>query len=244
MAPAASATTRVIDPGTQAPNSRVNGSAICPNGEHPSGGGFGLDPAYDPNGGSAVKALVQGSFPAANDGWKANSFAIAGGNASSFYTVSLCRNYSITVRTNAVAIPAATHAVVRAKCPQNRHVIGGGYSVAPEYDPATATGGNVAIDESKRYNEHAWQVGATRDFGENASVLAHVLCERNFRGTVVQRRGTVAADNTGQYTATARCPIGRRVVSGGFKATPLGTPGNAMATGLYPWISRNAPLAG
>jgi hypothetical protein len=238
------ATTRVVGSATQQPSSLVNGSAICPQGEHPSGGGFGLDPAFDPNSGNAVQALVQGSFPAANDGWKSNSFAIAGGSASTFYTFALCRSYSITVRTNAVPIAAATHQEVRAKCPQNRHVIGGGYSVEPRYDPTTATGGNVAVDTSKRRNEHVWTVGATRDFGDSASVVAHVLCERDFRGQVVQRKASVGAEDVGQYTAVARCPRFRRVVSGGFKAEPLGTPGNAMATGLYPWVSRNAPLPG
>ncbi len=239
---AAAPTTRVIGSGTQAPNAVATATAVCNGSKHLVGGGHALDPAYDPISGTGAQSLVQQSFPGSRDAMKVRSFATAGGSDSTLYSIGLCRKGSFTRPSNSLPIAAATHLAVRVKCPQNRHVIGGGYSVISPYDPLTATGANVSIHTSRRISEQVWLVGATRDYGEEATVVAHAFCERDFRGPVRAATASVPAEDVGAYTAVADCPDGTGVVSGGFKARPLGTPGSAMATGLYPWISINAPL--
>jgi hypothetical protein len=120
-------------------------------------------------------------------------------------------------------------------------VIGGGYQIRPSYDPVTDTGANVAVHTSKRVGDHYWEVGAIRDAGADAEVVAYAFCEADFFGDVRRETATVSADGAGAHLAVARCPGLRRVVSGGFEARPLGTPGSSMTTGLFPWISVNGP---
>jgi hypothetical protein len=236
------ATIRVIGSGTQSPNSVATATAICPAGKKLVGGGYALHPAYDPATATGAKSLVQQAFPGDRRAFKVRSFAVAGGTDSTLFSAGLCRTGSITRPANSLPISAATHLSVRVKCPANRHVIGGGFRVSSPYDPATASGSNVSIDTSKRLNDQVWLIGATRDFGPETSVVAHAFCERDFRGRVRSASGSVSAEDVGTYTASADCPAGTKVVSGGFRARPLGTPGSAMTTGLFPWISVNAPL--
>ena len=238
----AARTTRVTGSGPASPDAVATATAVCPAGKRLVGGGFGLNPAYDPVSDTGAQSLVQQAFPGDRRAWKVRSFALAGGTESTLYSIGLCREGSITRRSLAAPIAAATHLPVRVKCPTNRHVIGGGYRVVSPYDPATATGANVSIHTSRRLTEQVWLVGATRDFGEEADVVAHVFCERDWATNVRSARGSVPAEDVGSYTATADCPEGTKVVSGGFKARPLGTPGSAMSTGLFPWISVNRPL--
>jgi hypothetical protein len=226
---------------TQAPDSVVTGRAICDSPKRLVGGGFALDPAYDPIAGTGAQALVQQAFPGDRRGWKARAFALPGGTDSTFYTAAVCRKSDATRPSVAYPIAAATHLTATVACKPNRHVTGGGYMILPPYDPATATGSNVSVHTSRRIGRETWLIGATRDFGEESTVIAFAFCERDIRGPVSFAKESVDAEEVGQYSATAVCPAGEEIVSGGFRARPLGTPGSAMTTGLFPWISANGP---
>jgi hypothetical protein len=242
---AVAATTRLVfDQTTQSPNAKADAKATCPAGRWLVGGGFGLDPAYDPISGTGAQTLVQQSFPTTRRAWKVRSFASFGGTDSTLYSVGLCRRGKFTRESNAFPIAPVSELTVLAKCARAKwHIIGGGFRVSPAYDPSAGTGANVSVNESRRLNDVYWRVRAIRDGGAgDAHVRAYVLCERDSKGRIYDRRASVAAEDVGRYTATARCRGQMKVVSGGFKVRPLGTPGSAMSTGLFPWVSVSAPL--
>jgi hypothetical protein len=182
---------RVVGSGTQAPDSRGVATAVCQDGSRLVGGGFALDPAYDPVAGTGAQALVQHAFPGDRRG---------------------------------------------------RHATGGGWYVPAPYNPEDGSGARIAVHTSVRITKRSWLIGATRGDGFAGDVVAHVFCDRNWRGTIAERKESVAADDIGRYSATAKCPRWTRVVSGGFKVRPLGTPGRVLTTGLFPAVSVNRPL--
>jgi hypothetical protein len=123
-------------------------------------------------------------------------------------------------------------------------VIGGGFRITPPYDPVTAAGANVSVNTNMRVSDVYWKVRAIRDFGDDARVKAYALCDRDRNGRISTVQNHVDVPDVGTYSATAHCRGPKKVVSGGFKVRPLGTPGSAMSTGLFPWVSLSAPLPG
>jgi hypothetical protein len=239
----AARTTLVTDSSTQSPNATGTARAVCPLAKRVVSGGFALDPQFDPVALTGAKTLVQQSFPVARRAWRVRSFATAGGTDSTLYSVALCRRGKFLRRDNAFPIAAATNQTVRAKCGREKwHVIGGGFRITPRYDPGTASGANVSVHTNMRLRNAYWEVRAIRDFGDDARVRAYVICDRDSRGKIRVERDSVDVPDIGTYTATARCGGATKVVSGGFKVRPRGTPGSSMTTGLTPWVSVSAPL--
>jgi hypothetical protein len=239
----AASTTKVIDSSTQSPNATAAARAACPLSRRVVGGGFALDPAFDPITSTGAQTLVQQSFPDSRFSWRVRSFAVFGGTDSTLYSVGLCRHEKPLREENGFPIAPATELTVLAKCPQaNRHVSGGGFKITPRYDPATATGANVSVNTNMRESDVYWKVRAIRDSGDDARVKAYAICDKDANGRVRTVRHSVDVPDVGTYTATAHCRGLTKVVSGGFKVRPLGTPGTAMSTGLFPWVSVSAPL--
>ncbi len=243
--PAASAhaaTRTVAESATLAPDSMVAATAGCPFGKFLAGGGFGLVPRYNPVDDTGAQPLVQQASPIDHRRWRSGAFSTFGGTDSTFFSVGRCDDRKSTRERNGAPITAATELTVGVKCPTKRHVVGGGYRITPHYDTNTDTGANVSVHMSKRRNQQVWEVGFTRDFGEDATVIAHAFCQRDIGPNVRSASDSVAAEDVGRYTAVADCPNFAEVLSGGFKAEPVGTPGSAMSTGLFPWMSLNGPL--
>src|SRR4051812_37363922 len=157
---------------TQSPDAAASAKVQCPAGKQLTGGGYGLLPSYDPIALTGAQSLVQQGFPAGPRLWTVRSFATASGTDSRLYAAGLCRKGRITRRSTPYPIAAASHLVARVKCPTNRHVVGGGFSVFPPYDPSTGTGSNVSVHTSRRLTTQQWLVGATRDYGPEATVTA------------------------------------------------------------------------
>ena len=236
-------TTKVFDSTTQAPNATANATAVCGGSRYVVGGGFALNPPFDPVSSTGAQTLVQQSFPSDRKRWRVRSFAAFGGTDSTLYSVGLCRHVKPVHSDNGFPIAPATDLTVLAKCANaNRHVIGGGFRITPRYDPATATGANVSVNTNMRESDVYWKVGAIRDAGDDARVKAYAICDKDNNGRIRTRTDHVDVPDVGTYTATVHCRGLTKVVSGGFKVRPLGTPGSAMSTGLFPWVSVSAPL--
>ena len=241
---AAAVTTIETDSSTQTPNAAATARATCGLAKYVVGGGFALDPSYDPISGNGAHAQVQQSFPPNRKAWRARSYAIAGGTDSTLYSIALCRHVKPTREVNGFSIAPATDLTVLAKCGRKKwHVIGGGFKISPAYDPGTATGANVSVNTNQRVSDVYWRVRAVRDSGDDATVRAFALCVRDRgNGKIVTVHKSVDVPDVGTYTATAHCHGLTKVVSGGFKVRPVGTPGSSMATGLFPWVTISAPL--
>jgi hypothetical protein len=228
---------------TQAPNDSAQVTARCPYGRRwVVGGGHVVFPAYDPVLMTGAQTMVQRSAPRTFRKWTVESFAIAGGTDSSLFAVAVCRREKVKQRSNTYPIAAATDQTTPSKCPTSWHVIGGGYEVVSPYDPQTASGANVSIHSSRRIRQQQWHVGAIRDYGNDAEVVAHSICERDIRSPVRFVRESASVEDIGRHRVIARCFADWKAVSGGFEVRPVGTPGSSLSTGLPPWVSINAPL--
>jgi hypothetical protein len=108
-------------------------------------------------------------------------------------------------------------------CPPERKAIAGGFI----FD---ATRIAVAVWESRRVGQRTWQVSGfeddTRNFGD---FTAFAYCARH--PTKIKER-TASADLTGPRgtldTATAHCPRGTQVISGGWSGTPASYIGGTL----------------
>ena len=118
-----------------------------------------------------------------------------------------------TATGNVVNTPGGV-STATATCPNGKQAVGGGYSTPP-------LDGNNAIFvlSSIRSSQRGWTVSALVDEGAG-SVTAFAYCRNKSKPiSDVASTGTVPSGGGAQGAASATCPPGSRLVSGGFDIT-------------------------
>ena len=122
---------------------------------------------------------------------------------------------------------------VKATCPPGTRVVSGGF--ASDFSDPPVNFPFIQIDASHRSGRRSWTSSGFNDGNAAGDLRSFAYC-RDQSLTAV--RSTVPAP-VGQFvTATARCPRGTKVISGGFKASPIDTVGDTPV--LYVSESRRA----
>ena len=175
-----------------------------------TGGGFSIEP-------NGIEGGSARSQPDGKAFWESRVQAYSG-PASTWRNFALCEHAS----SRAISIETETRKIknfgARATptCPDSRHVIGGGYSIRPPADPVAGTGSTLDIVANLRLSRRAWLALGVGDEESDGKLTAFALCEPDRRGAVREVAKRVPVDETGTRHATATCPQGTRVVSGGF----------------------------
>ena len=138
------------------------------------------------------------------------------------------------VTTTALApISSAGSASATANCTGKTHLSGGGYHVAPHYEPSNNSGLRSVSSTSTPVGVTAWNAKADvfTNPSSSGSITAIARCESNALsqiGVVVSGSATVQPgilDNL-----IIQCPSGTHVVSAGYDGTGLGSYTNALSS--------------
>jgi hypothetical protein len=110
---------------------------------------------------------------------------------------------------------------VAAKCKRGEKAASGGLD-APGWQPTSTAPGPSLLDTSTRRNgSKGWAVAAENFGGGPGTLVAFAYCGKGLKLDTAQASATVPANQAAPGIATATCPSGTRVLSGGYS-----TPGN------------------
>ncbi len=127
------------------------------------------------------------------------------------------------------AITSGTTALAAASCPAKTHITGGGFTVAPSYDPSTNTGLRNLVETSTPAGNGWNAYGSALTVPSSAgSLTAFARCEGNDRGRIAAvLSSTVTVPPSSAQSNVFNCPPGTHVISGGYAGdgpTALNTP--------------------
>ena len=136
--------------------------------------------------------------------------------------------------TGNVATVAAPQSTATATCPSGKQAVGGGFT-SPLTMPSA-----VIVHDSYRSAPGAWTVAGQQVNGQGA-VNAYAYC-RNAKGHPVTdvSESTTLTTSGENRTVTPSCPVGTRLIGGGFRST-VATPADAV---IFPEVNQaNSPTA-
>lgn len=119
------------------------------------------------------------------------------------------------------------------RCPGGRFPLGGGMVIGT---PILPDGEGIYPHSYERLGaQRGWHVSAVMIDPSAASSVSHrvsiqVLCARGVKGQAIGPRKTVFLRSGKTKSATARCPSGTKLISGGFQRTNFRTPGGDYVT--------------
>ncbi|MFN2612719.1 MAG: hypothetical protein ABR536_05040 [Solirubrobacterales bacterium] len=235
----------------------------CPRGLRPLGGGVRTDPTPDASG--------AGAFPVSyerlgqQEGWHI-SLAQVGRQGSTSVTLQvLCRRYKGNIDPVEEFVKSQTYKNVEAgeterftsTCPRGKRLISGGYLTSQFF-----TNKGVYVTESRAVSSRAWTIlatGVAGGTGGQVSSIAYCVKARKPLLTEVASapasahpQATMFGPNDelitiGAVTATATtpdCPVGRRLVAGGFSAPKTVRVFDGAFLGVGTWTASAAPYTG
>lgn len=208
-----------------------NGSATarCKAGSEAISGGFRGE--FDPSevtSGNSPQLQVYESRLRGERGWIGSAYNV--GETGEFTSFVDCRargpkGESKAKRVEGTPFMGATQTgEVTARCPAGTTVISGGFD-----NPDFRWTGDYANDNrlvpfiSRRSGPRKWTVEAANYGGADGTLVAYAYCQDvpSLRTKQVTETFAAPLDGVRLGSAVARCPRGRRVVSGGFKLTGL-----------------------
>ena len=149
-----------------------------------------------------------------------------------------------TVTSTGATVGIGNISTATAVCPAGTQAVGGGW-IAP-FSPSSA----AAVYESYRSTPNAWTVSGVIGIG-TANVTTFGYC-RKVKGTISDRTGTatLGAGTGAQATASATCPAGTKLISGGLQstqnATSVGAPQDnySPTAGVWTYRASNSAAGG
>jgi len=125
------------------------------------------------------------------------------------------------------------HGSVGATCPSGTSVVSGGF--ASEFSDPPVNFPFIELDASQRSGRRSWTSSGFNDGNAAGDLRSFAYCRDQ---TLRAVRTTVPAPVGQLVTATAKCPRGTKVISGGVEASPIDTVGDTPV--LYVSESRRA----
>ena len=188
----------------------------CPRGSEAVAGGFKAEqrPA-DP---SSPSISVVASYRSARRIWETTGQN--SGPPGDLTSYAYCRAQELASNAEKESVPAGVHKTVIARCPGTQAASGG-------FDAATNASGarRISPDISRKRGKRSWVVAGTNLSTAGAKLKAQVNCKRGRALETKRKRAGISSPNAAVATkrATAKCPRGQRVVSGGFKSADPAT---------------------
>lgn len=106
-----------------------------------------------------------------------------------------------------------------ARCPGGMHLTGGGFSVAPAYNPAGSVGTKTMVQISQPVGKKLWSAaaGAVQVPISAGSFTSYARCEKNSLGKISVRANSATSIPPRQaQTSNFRCPSSSHVITGGY----------------------------
>lgn len=208
-----------------APGDNGTASAKCGSGSTAVAGGFSA-PGFDPTADTGPANLTFASVLKGDRRWKVSGHnfnnpepaAKATPGSGPLVAHVYCDKHDpgVTVESKSTTVDPGEHATLTPKCQGGREAVSGGHTS----DPADPRGFTAYANASRRAGDQGWKVTFQNPDPQNAhDVTAFAYCEKN-APKLVQARGSddvAPVENTA--TATAKCPKGTEIFSGGYKST-------------------------
>jgi len=119
----------------------------------------------------------------------------------------------------------SSNAAATASCPKGTHVSGGGFSVSPNFEPATTTGLRSMNSTSHPASNRSW-TGAGSAYATptaTGSFTTFARCESNSKGQIAVRSSSSDSIPPGVgQNMIFNCPPTTHVLTGGYAAPSLG----------------------
>jgi hypothetical protein len=216
----------IVDSGAVAsPDGRqVRGTASCPAGEVPLGGGVFVASG-------STLASINSTVPLGRS-WAAD-VNNASGAATTFHVIAICavRPQGYAVRQSATRPnPSGSVTSATARCPAGTRPLGGG--------AASSTTAVAATLHDSLPLARGWRVAEGNGTTGDAKVTAFVVCG-SVAGYAVVRGPDVTVPGGTQMDVAASCPVGTSPIGGGatFTSTFLGLSLNSTAPATGSWHS-------
>lgn len=205
-------------------NTSQTATAKCPANQHVAFGGFKIDTTVGHNhggfGGANGYTWLEGMGPKGGD---TDQWTVTAENSGSDHdgkvtSYGYCRKGAKpkVVKENAIVLPSAANDQfrnVKAKCPDGKNVIGGGWSAKTA---TLSTQHYLDIMGLQRTADDTWQVSVVNDTGEQQKVTAIAVCGKGKAPKMSTDTEHIPAVNVTK-TAVATCPEGTNAMFGGFR---------------------------
>jgi hypothetical protein len=139
----------------------------------------------------------------------------------------------LQTRSDTEQVAVDQRGVVKAKCRQGTKVVSGGF--AAEFSDPPVNFPFIELDTSRRSGERTWRTSGFNDGNAAGELTSFAYCRDQ---GIVSVRDTVSAPVGDFVTATAKCPRGTKVISGGLEGSPIDLVGTTPV--LYISESRRA----
>jgi hypothetical protein len=134
----------------------------------------------------------------------------------------------MTVREESGTVDPEGRLTLTPRCPRGREAVSGGNTT----DPANEEGFTAYANVSKRAGDRGWKVTFQNPDSANAhAVTAFAFCEKHAPKLVDSKDSDDVAPVGQTAEATAKCPKGTDIFSGGYRST-FADSGNAVAYAL------------
>jgi hypothetical protein len=199
--------------------------AKCPSNMHATGGGLAVVTGFDPAANTGTQTYPQTNYPPGKAKWRAGASSPNGEPPAELRTFVRCEKKSfgkIAKRvSHSTTLASGIGRTVSVVCPSDTQVLGGGYSVSPQFD-ASAPGNSTSrlvVLQSRRSSDLTWTVSATNPNQPTTQLTVAALCEKNGRDISTKTSFSPLPDKSRQ-ALTAKCSKKQHVVAGGFAVTP------------------------
>ena len=216
-------------------------TAKCPRHTEAVSGGF-ANPQFSTSGSTSEIFPFQSQRGSAR-AWKGSAFNEES-ESGRFIVFGYCDPHQpgLVARSKERGIDSSEVVSVTAKCPRGSEAVAGGFS-NPDFDNfQSASSADAFPSASKRVGERRWKVTAYNQGSGPGTIVSVVYCDTAEPGLTTRTKDVSIADNE-LGSATAKCPKGRKAVSGGFEGHAVDVT-SIGALGAFPYVSKRLPSRG
>jgi hypothetical protein len=220
----------------------------CPRGLRPIGGGVTTDPA--PESGASGAFPVSYERLGEQQGWHIGVAQVGRSGSTAVTLQVMCRRYKGDIDPVEKFIKSRTYKNVAAgetkrftsTCARGRQLLSGGYLTSHFFSNK-----GVYVTESRMSGPRSWTISATGVAGgSGGQVSAIAYCVKSHKPLLSEVASAPATARPGA-TATATtpdCPLGRRLVAGGFSAPSSVRVFDGAFLGFRTWTASAAAYTG
>jgi hypothetical protein len=190
-------------------------TARCPKGSEVVSGGFQSD-----SGGGNILGFL--SSRTSSRAWKVGGWDVNEDAGGSFTAHATCtkRHLGLVTKSAGNVLGSEEQGGAIAACPRGSRVVSGGYT-AP-FHPSLI-GSALFVFTSKRVGVRKWKAAAANNGGAKGTLRAFAYCDKPGPRLVARSKSVAIPEPEQPARATATCPTGLQVYSGGFQDTNYGS---------------------
>lgn len=189
-------------------------TARCPKGSEVVSGGF-------QSGSNGGNILGFSSSRTSSRAWKVGGWDVNEDEGGSFTAHATCtkRHLGLVTKSARKVLGSEEQGGAIAACPRGSRVVSGGY--AAPFHPSLI-GSALFVFTSKRVGVRKWKAAAANNGGAKGTLRAFAYCDKPGPRLVARSKSVAIPEPEQPARATATCPKGLQVYSGGFQDTNYG----------------------